>query len=339
MKKLEKLIKKIFLAFFSLVLPLPLNSGSKDDWKYFTRILIFRLDNRLGNSILILSLVRAIKSSLPNCSVDILMTFKFNEVYKDHPDIREIIPYNQAYLFRNPFRFIKLIRKLRINRYQAVFSSSNPNSLSVSQAIFARMITSGKSIGFDDKEGRHIYSDPVKGSTKLHYANAQVDLWRYFDPMVQFHWPKVYFLKNQKQKKQEAVLFWLGATGKKILGPDIIKVLLTIFAETNVKVRLAAGIGDNEMIQKYPPRIRQSTEILEGSLLESAIFFKQFKVICTPDTGPMHLMAALGIPIIQIFVNSNIVWYGYYGEDQFIIDKSINIKDLTTFLKHYFTDS
>lgn len=336
MKRLEKIIKTLFLGLFRLVLPD--NSGiiEKEDWRDYRKILVFRLDNRLGNSLLILSLVQSIKHSLPQCAIDALMTSSFTEVYKNHPDINSIIPYDQAYLFRNPFRYISLIWRLRRIQYDVVFSSNNPNSFSVSQAIFTRLIAFRKSVGFDVNDSRKIYSDTVKGNMNIHYAESQVDLWRYFDPSAQFTWPRVYFLNAKSKKRRKEVLFWLGATGQKVLRSELVESLINLINKIGIDIFLAAGPSDQKILNRYPAEITRHVRILEGSLAGTAQFFNEFKVICTPDTGPMHLIAALGIPMIQVFVDSNIIWYGYQGAGKYIINKYINESELAGFLKEYY---
>jgi heptosyltransferase-3 len=336
MKRLEKIIKKLFLGLFRIVLPD--NSGiiEKEDWRDYKKILVFRLDNRLGNSLLILSLVQSIKHSLPHSAIDVMMTSSFKEVYNNHPDIKSIIPYDQAYLFRNPLRYITLIWRLRKNQYDVVFSSNNPDSFSVSQAIFTRLIAFRKSVGFDVKDSRKIYSDTVKGNIQVHYAESQVDLWRYFDPTAQFTWPRIYFLAGHSKKRSREVLLWLGATGQKVLGSELVVLLMSIINKMKIDIFLAAGPSDEKILSRYPEEIGRRVHILEGSLAETAKFFLEFKVICTPDTGPMHLIAALGIPMIQVFVDSNITWYGYEGAGKYIVNKVIKEGELVRFLNQYY---
>ena len=62
-------------------------------------------------------------------------------------------------------------------------------------------------------------------------------------------------------------------------------------------------------------------------------FFTKFRLICMPDTGPMHLVAALGLPLIQIFVHSNVEQYSYRGKDRYLIDKEIDEDSLRHFMK------
>ena len=261
MKIIEKWLKNIFILLFRILAPKIKKSKINTHWKEFQRILIFRLDNRLGNSILILSLLQSIRNSLPLTKIDVLMTSSYTELYKNHPDISFVIPYDQKYLFRNPVRFILLVRQLRKNNYDAVFSSSNPDSLSVSQAIFCRLITRGRSIGFDWKESGLLYSDVVKGDPHIHYARVQVNLWQYFDKKAEYFPPKLFFIEKSVPTIENSLLIWLGATGNKIVGERLIQSLLRICEELRIDYLLAAGPHDQHVVNGYSVDLKKKTLI------------------------------------------------------------------------------
>jgi ADP-heptose:LPS heptosyltransferase len=332
MKKLEKWLKNIAISVFKLIAPAISKRKLHSKWQNFKRVLVFRLDTRFGNSILILSLVQSIKKSLPNAKIDVMMTSVYNRLYDQHPDIATIIPYDQKYLFRNPLRYLKLIKELRKNDYDVVFSSSNPDALSVSQAIFSRLITTGRNVGFDWKDSAKIYSDVVAGNTTMHYAAAQVELWKYFDAQAGFSFPKLYFNDAMNQHGRRDLLLWLGATGNKIFSEVLITSLLKTFEEIQLNCVLAAGPFDKKIIADYSPGLRARILIQNLDLDQIASWYKTFKIICMPDTGPMHLVAALDIPLIQIFVHSNVKQYGYHGANKYIVDKEIDADALKQFV-------
>lgn len=335
MKKSEKWLKKVFLFLFTLIFPGNSKTDQTDNWQSIKRVLVFRLDNKFGNSILILSLVQSIKKSLPDIRVDVMMTASYNMLYQNHPDIDNIIPYDQRYLFRNPFRFITLIFRLRKNRYDVVFSSSNPDSFSVSQAIFARLVARGRTVGFDWKDSRMIYSDAVKGNTAVHYALAQVDLWKYFDRNARYIYPRLYIAETDSTESESKILFWLGATGNKFLDEPLIKSIIKVLENINIKPILAAGPHDKRIIDKYSEEIRTSIQLFDLDIQGVVDYFKKFKIIFMPDTGPMHLVAALNIPLVQIFVNSSTVQYAYSGTDKFIINHVFDSESFINFIKQY----
>jgi len=334
-KIFEKLLKKTVIFFIKILFPKNIQSRSQKNWQAFKRILVFRLDNRLGNSILILSLVQAVKRRAPHIQIDVMMTSRFLEIYQHHPDIHQLIPYDQNSLLSRPWRYLSLLQKLHRSKYEVVFSSSNPNAFSISQAILARLITRKHAVGFDWQYSNRIYTDVVKGNTRIHYAFSQVDLWRYFDPAAEYRWPRLYFTLR-KHPPANKLLFWLGATGNKKLPPGLISNMMEIFTELKIQFELAAGPQDRGIIENYTNEIQRQVSIQSGTLHETADYFNNFKVICMPDTGPLHLAAALNIPIIQLFTGSNSTWYAYQGENFFLVEKTLIREPLKTFLYKYF---
>ena len=331
----EKILKKLTLKLISPFFRKRTNLFKKENWHNLQRVLVFRLDNKLGNAILLLPLIQSIKNSLPNIQIDVLYSANYAEIFDNHPDINSIIIYDQKYLLKNPFRYLSFIKKIRRNKYDVIFSSTNSNSFSVSQALFAGLLKSDFTIGFDWKESAEIYSDVVKGNTQIHYSQAQVDLWRYFNNNAKFENPRIYFVPDDKKiNTNEKLLFWIGATGNKILPKDLFEDVLSFLDKNNITFQLAAGPQDEHLLGNYPSVKKEDVIFLKGSLKESAKFFKQYQIIIMPDTGPMHLIIALGIPTVQVFVNSDPVWYAYKGENIFLINQKINSNELLDFIKN-----
>lgn len=332
----EKFLKNITLKLISPFFKTKSQKFQKQDWKKINKVLVFRLDNKLGNAILLLPLIQSIKNSNPAINIDVMYSSVYSQVFENHPDIHSSIEYNQKYLLKNPFRYLTLIKKIRQRKYDVVFSSTNSNSFSVSQALFAGMLNSQYTIGFDWKESSKLYSDTVTGNTSIHYSHAQVDLWRHFDKDAISENPKVYFIEEKNTTfKEHKILFWIGATGNKILPNNLFIKILELLKKNNVSFQLAAGPHDELLLRNYPSMKNSEIIFLKGSLKDTAKFFKKYRIIIIPDTGPAHLSVALGIPTAQVFVNSNPLWYAYRGEHLFLINKEIKEYDFLQFIKNH----
>lgn len=332
----EKILKKITFKLINPFFKRRSNYSINKNWKNFERVLVFRLDNKLGNAILLLPLVQSIKHSIPEIEIDVMYSSNYTQIFENHPDIHSTIIYDQKYLLKNPFRYLHLIKQLRKNKYDVVFSSSNSNSFSVSQALFAGLLKSKYTVGFDWKESSKLYTDIVKGNTNIHYSEGQVDLWRYFDKNAKFENPRIYFVPYSLQKSdRKKILLWFGATGNKILSNNLFEDILLFLNDNNISYQLAAGPHDEHLLKDYISIQKEDVIFLKGSLKESAEFFKQYQMIIVPDTGPMHLVIALGIPTVQVFVNSDPVWYAYEGENIFLINKKVESDDFLDFLENH----
>jgi ADP-heptose:LPS heptosyltransferase len=333
MKQLEKWLKQFLIFLIKTLLPGRIKDLAKDEWKSYKSVLVFRLDNRFGNAILILSLIQSIKKSIPDASVDVMMTSSYVAMYKSHPAIHQVIPYDQKYLFRNPLRFLFLINQLRKNKYDAVFSSNNPDAFSVSQAIFNRLVTKNRSVGFAWKESDKIYTDVVKGNTDIHYSQSQFDLWHYFDNNAEYTPPRLYYISKNNISPEHSILIWLGATGNKFVPEELVNSVVEAIKELNIDLHLAVGPHDQKVKDMYTHSWRENIQTINLDLEGIARYFLNFKCVIMPDTGPMHLVAAIGISLVQVFVNSNIGQYGYIGPNRFIIENKIDTDLFKQFIK------
>jgi len=71
--------------------------------------------------------------------------------------------------------------------------------------------------------------------------------------------------------------------------------------------------GDAEFIQKYFPY--DTVMIPDTDLILMAAFMKQCAIIIANDSGPMHIAAALGIPVLGIFGPTDPKGHGPYSPD------------------------
>ena len=315
-RQFKHALKKILLTI------LPKKSKTLPRVNQINKILVFRLDQRIGNGILLLSLLRAIRASKPGVEIHLLIHYPVAGLLKvTAKNIADkIYPYNQPALMRRPWRYLKLLRMLRRERYDLIFTANNPDNFSLSQAIFGRLCKPGRLIGFDARDGAPFYDIAVKSSTEKHYADAMIDLWRVMDPSAKWRFGGLEIPAHLRAKMRKkcpeftdgGILIWLGATGKKSLPAGLVTIIYEQVREySDLPVHFAAGPADEALLQNYPRWIREKTYIWNAPLTETAAFFSLFDIFISGDTGPMHLAAAIGLPTLGVFVNSNIRQYGY----------------------------
>ncbi|RMH76863.1 MAG: hypothetical protein D6681_21270 [Calditrichaeota bacterium] len=280
-----------------------------------------------------LPLLRAIRASLPQARVDLLIHYPVAELLEQTTGnlLNRIWHYHQVQLLRKPWRLISFFRQIRKQRYDVVITSHNPDNFSLSQALAGRFFAPRCFIGFRHGDSPHFYHIAVPSSTDKHYADAMVDLWRVIAPgsRCEFGGLEIppHILRKVKEKLHTEmgispaaprVLFWLGATGNKILPPAAVEWVYRILQQRkNLPFLLAAGPADREVLKKYPLEIAENTILWEAPLVETAAFFSLFDLFISPDTGPMHLAVAVGCQTFTLFVDSNIRQYGYQQEPKY----------------------
>jgi heptosyltransferase-3 len=310
------------------------------------KILVLRLDQRIGNGILLLPLLRAIRHSLPNVQLHLLLHQPVSDIFQNYSSglINQNWPYQQNRLLTHPLLFFSWLKALRQQRYDLVISSHNPDNFSLSQALLGWWCRSKLLLGFAWQDSTAYYDVAVQSSPDKHYADAQLDLWRYFDPTAQLVWGGLQVPQKEIQRifskyslniSQPAVLLWLGATGNKMLSSELFSFLFEKSSEyLGSKVLLALGPADQEIVSDLAGELQKKVIIWKAPLSETVAFFAGQKVFISGDTGPSHLAAALGLPMITIFISSKKEQYGYHnGKLRFALSYSGSSQDRQEIVK------
>ena len=127
----------------------------------------------------------------------------------------------------------------------------------------------------------------------------------------------------------------MGARGGKVIPEPLLTRIIHLLEKMKIDFSYAAGPADSGLVKMYAPEISELVTILSGNLRQTAQFLKRFRILIMPDTGPMHLAAALNIPLIQVFIESNKKWYGYKADNQIILSEKDDVKIVRDFIvKH-----
>lgn len=301
---------------------LPVTQKPVPDASEIKTVLLYRLDQRLGNGILLLPLLRAIRETLPQAEIHYLIHEPVANLFQETTGdlIDRIWPYNQPALMKRPWKYLSLIRQLRNASIDVAITSHNPDNFSLSQAIFGRLLHPRFLIGFDARDSARYYNVAIKSSTDKHYSDAMIDLWRTIDTTASCHFGGFTVANEIQQRLQkkfpeyekDGILIWLGATGRKVLNRQQIDLLHNLVEKKSSQpIYFACGPADRPLLNQHRDEIKNNTLIWEGSLLETAAFFSRFSLFLSGDTGPMHLAAALDVPTLTIFRDSNMIQYGY----------------------------
>lgn len=290
------------------------------------KVLVFRLDQRLGNGIMLLPLLRAMKKTRPEMEIHYLIHHPVAALFKETTSglIDRYWPYNQPELISRPWSYASLLKELRKESFDAAFSLHNPDNFSLSQGAFGQLVNAKMLVGFDARDSSGYYDFAIPSSTEKHYADSMVDLWREFDSTAQCEFggftvsPDLQKdIRKRYPKKTSGILIWLGATKSKVLrGEEFEKIYRLLEERGESDIHFAAAPADQSHIAHYPKWIQEKTFIWQHSLLETAAFFKHFKLFVSADTGPMHLAVALRVPTLTLFQNSNMTQYGYQEDGQ-----------------------
>lgn len=332
-KKLKNLLNSLLFFLFptrSSHDPIPA-SGIR-------RILIIRINYRIGNILFTTPLLRALERRFPDATIDYLVGAAYTvPLLKGSGNVDQVYDFPRK-LLKHPLELYRYIRRLRSERYDLVI---NLNTGSASDRAATFLARSTFKLGFDApgnwSPSTHAVIPPPGA---VHEALKPLHLMKAFgnDPS-EFPQKMDIALSSAEREAGRAELrkrleaqgyVWNGSARRialfrdarfekkidsewwrewysemKRLNPDA--VFIDILSP-DVKDRLAEGVY---LLSE------KNLRFLGGILSQMSLF------VCG-DTGPMHLASASGVPTVALFKATAPALYGTLGES----DLSLNIASM-----------
>jgi lipopolysaccharide heptosyltransferase III len=325
-RSFERLGKRILRSLLGFILPLPENlpiPASRD----VRQVLLVRPTFRIGNTLIASPLVLALRERFPNARVDFLSGDTTATLLANLP-LGAVHCISRRFIVR-PWQFLGLVRRLRQVRYDVSVETGN----SLSGGIYAFLIGARYRIGAAGAGDRflnvrlphvfpaHVYDRPVAFARLLgadcpdhpvyeisaaeHDQAARLlrDVGLGDETELR---PFVGLFVGGHQAKRWPMANWLAvaralaeAGGRVIvfLGPEELA-----FADS-IRSQL---VGRGYLIPPQPLRLFAALWSMAG-------------LVVTPDSGPMHLAAALGRPTITLVQTRRSLRYAPRTSDDIVL--------------------
>jgi len=280
------------------------------------RILIIRLSS-LGDILLTTPLIRSIKSRYPNITIDFLLkeqyqnTLKQNKyisnlfLYEDGQKILQQNNYDLIIDLHNNFRSRKVVNNLGV--YSLQFKKNNfkkfllvnlrINRLRSFPQIPVRYASTIPNFKLDDKGLDVFLPNDIKpnlkdGNKYIGFAPGS----RHYTKM----WPLEYYIELGK-----------------------------LLSENGYKIVLFGGKNDKQVCDKIKLDLSSSINLSNNDdLFKTAIDMKECSAIICNDSGLMHLVCGLKIPVLTIF-GSTVKEFGftpYKNQNVILENNSLNCR-------------
>jgi ADP-heptose:LPS heptosyltransferase len=252
----------------------------------------------MGDSLLLTSSIRALKEAFPEFSIDVLVEARFAGCFEGNPDIAQVLS------IRRKVEALQLVTR----RYDLIVNlHGGPTSLAY--AFLAR----GPHIGFEQFQYRWLYGgllpapDPSIHSVVATFSAFQwLGVTRPVPPPLRFErnpaaesvraslrtpYAVIHPAALQETKRWDAARF---AQFARVLQEELhLTVVLTCGPKEESTV--------SEVAQDVP-----SAQILTGlTIPELAELIRGARLYAGNDSGPMHLAAAVGTPIVALWGSSD----------------------------------
>jgi heptosyltransferase-3 len=282
------------------------------------RILLIRTDH-IGDVLLSLPVATALKRQFPELKVDMLVRSKVAPLLRGHPDLDEVIVSDNEDGSGRDKRLFSLRSELRSNRYDVavvLHPTWRDALVPFLSGIPARIGTAYRAYSFlfNFKVGEHRkhslkheseYNLGLLRPLGIHYEKSGRPL------------PRVYLLSDELQKGREIleelgvslerplVILHPGSAGSSLRWPlrRFAELADLIVSKTEAQVFVSWGPGEKDL-SRYLTRLVSAPVFsfpVPVDLRTLSSVYTQARLFVGNSTGPMHLAAAVGVPVIAVF--------------------------------------
>lgn len=306
--RLGHLGKRFMGALLDLVVPVPANIAA-EDMREVRRVLVVRPNFRIGNTLITSPLVPALRQRFPGATIDWLSGDTTASLLANLP-VHQVFTISRRFILR-PWQFAGLFLRLRRNRYDVAVEAGMG---SFSGGLYAWLSGARYRVGCSGKGDRFLNVRLPRVETAHVYDSPGA-----FARLLGSDGPDhpLYVVSDAERQRAEAILAGLdlvhdgavvpfaavfvgGHQDKRWPAPQWLEMVRSL-AEAGA--RIAVFLGPEEM--HFADRMRDGLGGLAGvvppqSLRIFAALWSTAALIITPDSGPMHLAAALQVPTIAI---------------------------------------
>lgn len=271
------------------------------------RILMVKQSERLGNIILLNAAISAIKDNFPECKIDLLLPAKFASVMENDDRINGIIRIFPKKYISRPWSLLRLIRDIRKRPYDLTIDCSDVNSHSSTGIAYSLLsgarITAGWKIG----EKRIFDIEIERYSESAHASEMYLKLVSgIFRKELSGH-PYFNLIANRTLKNYNVIGINCGGRGEKRWPLENAIKLGSLLSEKGMSVEYILGPEEEKLRDRFGNDKKLNNQLLPlMSIKELKMAIGKYAVFVSSDSGPMHLAWALKVPVIAIFLSSEI---------------------------------
>ena len=281
------------------------------------KILFITLSN-IGDAILTLPVLSALKDSFPKASIDVVVGPRPQEVFRKDPRVNKVFIYDKHTGLKDKITFIK---KLKAEKYDLAIDMKASFLPVLIRAKYRSALLPVARSGIKHKRLIHLESLRPFGLIYKQQKNIYID--------------------DEARKKIENILQTSGIKNTDIIigvcpgskshlkqwkKQGFADVINSILKNPQYKVILIGDTNEAGLSKKIAARIKQPGLIdLTGktSLNELFALVEKFNLLLTGDSAGMHIASDLGVKVVAIFGPTDPEEYGPRGKEDIVIRKDL----------------
>jgi len=291
--------------------------------------------NWIGDSLFMTPALSALRKGFPKAYISLLITPRVKEVFDGNPDVDEIIIYDRKGKEKSLTGKFRLIQSLR-NRYfdmgivmqprsyQAallVYLSGIPDRIGYSHSLRNLLLT--KRLDFP-KKPIHDIDMFLNIVLSLVVTPGRKEPYLPFSPK-DGDWADGFLRKSGVKPGELLIAVNPGAfkQSKRWPEPRYGQLCDILIREFRAKVIIFQGPDDDEIVRRVSTLMAEKAIIAKTGLKELAAICRRCRLFVGNDTGPTHVAAASGTPVISLFGPADPERSRPWGRDNVVIKKDV----------------
>jgi len=305
------------------------------------KILLLKL-NALGDTLLFLTVVRALKEKWHDVEITYVGSIFNEELLRRHPDLDRLKIIDLGRLIRTPLYLLNFVRDLRKDYYDLLLDGSQWERIA---AMLVGLSRSGFRIGFRTAgQWKHsVYHVSVPHRRDRHEIHCFHDLLKPLGIAVSEEVRPALVVVDRDRERLDALLRDLVPQDAPILllhpgcgeHGELRQWPLENYRQLGLRwlnehehgrVVISGVGGEIEMCETLRDRLSERTVSLAGSLdigISSALLQRTSVLVCG-NTGIMHMASALGVPTVAIHGPTDPVKWGPLNGNAIVVQSPLD---------------
>ena len=277
----------------------------------------------IGDAVLTLPLVQCTRKNYPASNVDIVVTPRSKDLFVNHPDIREAIPFDKRGRDKGIRGLLRLSKHLQLRSYDLALIPHR----SLRSAVLALLAGIPRRIGFDTSAGRLLMTGTAAYRKELHEIDRNLSLLEALGfALGPRELPRLYPAEADQRKVDRLLIELEVGNPEKLvaIAPGTIwntkrwpkerfASLAVSLDNAGFEVVLVGGVEDEGICNEIRT-LSKSSSVHDASgaltLLQSAELINRCRLLVSNDSAPLHLATAVGTPVIAVF-GSTVPEFGF----------------------------
>ena len=290
--------------------------------------IIVRMPNWIGDLVMATPIITDLRKAFPKAHITALCRSPHSDLLKEDPDIDELFSFQKMNDFSHRSKKKDLVQKIRQGKYDLGILLTN----SFSSAWWFWQGKVSRIVGYKGQLRSLLLTDRVPLPKELSYQHLVISYKMLLQPLgipVSESTPRLYLLDKELEEaktllarlgvKQNSVLVGINpgaayGTAKCWLPERFREVTEKLLKDPRITLLYFGDQNTEPLIKQICANLPERVINLAGltSMRELASLIKLCDVLLTNDSGPMHMAAALGTPLVALFGSTNDTTTGPY---------------------------